>query len=371
MRIVRSKKGADLREQVGQLLLMGFDGTEVTARLRSTFAALQPGGVILFARNITGAQQTWTFLREAQKCVKTPAFLCVDMEGGTVDRLKNVIAPAPAAADVASSGNRKLFRMHGRVLGAECRALGFNVDFTPVVDVGFEQSRSVLTSRTAGDDPAAVVAYAREVLRGLADVGVLGCGKHFPGLGEANLDTHKELPVINKPAARLYTEDLYPYKVLHRQMPFIMVAHAAYPAVTKDNCPASLSKKWLCDILRKRIGYRGLIMADDLEMGGVLAAASIEDAAIETLRAGSDIFPVCHSEEKVWATYEAVLSAAERDRKFAQAIAEKSRRVVQLKNKTRALKRATPAPTQQVLDRLRRQIWELFEEVRMVAVASA
>ena len=350
---------------------MGFDGTEMSARLRSTFASLQPGGIILFARNITGAQQTWEFLRELRKCVSTPAFLCVDMEGGTVDRLKNAIAPAPSAADVAASGNKKLFRMHGRVLGEECRALGFNVDFTPVVDLGHEPSRSVLTSRTASGDPAAVVAYAREVLRGLADAGVLGCGKHFPGLGEANLDTHKELPVISKPASRLYTEDLYPYKVLHRQMPFIMVAHAAYPAVTKDKKPASLSRKWLCEILRKRIGYRGLIMADDLEMGGVLATASIEDAAVETLRAGSDIFLVCHNEEKVWATYEAVLTTAERDRKFAQAVAEKARRVLRLKSNTKALKRQPPAPTQQVLDRLRRQIWELAEEVRLVAVASA
>jgi beta-glucosidase-like glycosyl hydrolase len=106
-------------------------------------------------------------------------------------------------------------------------------------------------------------------------------------------------------------------------------------------------------------------------MGGVLAAASIEDAAVETLRAGSDIFPVCHSEESVWRTYEGVLSAAERDRKFAQVVAEKARRVMRLKGKTRSLKRHSPAPTPPVLDRLRRQIWELSEEVRLVAVASA
>ena len=111
---------------------MGFDGTEASTRLRSMLATLQPGGIILFKRNITAARQTWELLRESQKCVSTPAFLCVDMEGGTVDRLKDVIAPAPSVADIAASGNRKLFRLHGRVLGDECRVLGFNVDFAPV-----------------------------------------------------------------------------------------------------------------------------------------------------------------------------------------------------------------------------------------------
>ena len=186
----------DLRQQVGQLLITGFDGVEISARLRSTFASLQPGGIILFQRNITAARQTWELLRESQKCITTPAFRCVDLEGGTVDRLKDVIAPVPSVADIAATGNKKLFRRHGRVLGDECRRLGFNVDFAPVVDLGLKPSRKVLTSRTASDDPEKVVAYAREFLRGLKDAGVLGCGKHFPGLGRANLDTHTKLPAI-------------------------------------------------------------------------------------------------------------------------------------------------------------------------------
>jgi len=359
----------DLRQQVGQLLLMGFDGTEATAKLRSTFASLQPGGIILFARNITSPRQTWELLVGAQKCIRVPAFRCVDMEGGTVDRLRNVIAPAPAAAEVAASGNRQLFRLHGKVIGDECRALGFNVDFAPVVDLGLEPSRSVLTTRTASDVPKKVVAYAREFLRGLKQAGVLGCGKHFPGLGEANLDTHKELPSIAKPASRLMKEDLHPYQALHRQMPFIMVAHAAYPAVTRDKTPASLSKKWMGDILRRRIGYRGLVLCDDLEMGGVLKAAPIEEAAVETLKAGSDIFMVCHDEEKVWRAYEAVLAAAERDARFARLVAAKAARIVAFKKKAPGMKRHAPAPTQETIDRLRRELWELAEEVRLVVAA--
>ena len=143
----------DLREQVGQLLLMGFDGAECSSKLRSTFASLQPGGIILFKRNITGAEQTWQLLRDAQACLRQPTFLCVDMEGGTVDRLKDVFAPAPAAADVFATRNRKLYRKHGRTVADECRALGFNVDFNPVSDIGFPPSRSVLSSRTVSDDP--------------------------------------------------------------------------------------------------------------------------------------------------------------------------------------------------------------------------
>lgn len=360
----------DLRRQAGQLLLMGFDGTELSGELRSTFTSLQPGGIILFARNLTTAQQTYSLVRESQKTLASPAFLCVDLEGGTVDRFRDILAPAPAVAEVAATANRKIFREHGRLLGAEARALGFNTDFAPVLDLGFEPSRSVLTSRTASKNPKQAIAYARECLKGLADSGVLGCGKHFPGLGEANLDTHKELPAIAKPWKKLWEQDLLPYRALRRDMPFVMVAHAAYPAVTRDRTPASLSKKWIGAILRKKIGYRGLIVSDDLEMGGVLATASIEDAAVETIRAGADIFLVCHDEEKVWRTYEAVLSAAERDRKFAALVADRAKRILDFKKKSPALKRAPASPpSPATVDRLRRAIWHFSEEVRLASAA--
>ena len=367
----RNNNTADLRHQVGQLLIMGFDGTEPSARLRSTLSTLQPGGIILFKRNVATARQTWELLRESQKCISTPAFLCVDMEGGTVDRLKDVIAPAPSVADIAASGNKQLFRLHGRVIGDECRLLGFNVDFAPVVDLGLAPSRNVLTSRTVSDDPKKVVAYAREFLRGLKDAHVVGCGKHFPGLGAANLDTHKELPSINTPAARLMKEDLHPYRELRSQLPFVMVAHAAYPAVTRDREPASISRKWITDILRKRLGYRGLVLCDDLEMGAVQAAAPIEESAVQTLLAGSDIFMACHEEEIVWRAYRAVLTTAERDRRFARLVTEKARRVLAFKRRARELQRHSPAPTDTAVDRLRRQLWELSEEARLVMAANA
>jgi beta-N-acetylhexosaminidase len=364
--------------QIGQLLIIGFDGTEMTPRLASLLMKIQPAGVILFARNITGAEQTHALLRECQKCVATPLFTCVDLEGGTVDRFRCVLGSAPSPAEVFATGNRSLFRKHGRVIGENCRALGFNVDFAPVLDLAYEASRPVMSSRAVSDDPKQVVAYAREFLRGLGDAGVLGCGKHFPGLGEATLDTHHELPSVDKPLRKLRGEDLVPYRVLRRELPFVMVSHAAFPAVTKQHTPASLSKKWITDILRKKIGYRGLICSDDLEMGGVLAAAPIEKAAIEQvtighIRAGGDLGLICHQEDFILRAHEALVREAERDGRFARRVVESARRVLAFKNKAFDKKstpgRRTPAPTSARVEKLTRQLWEFGEEIRLATVA--
>jgi beta-N-acetylhexosaminidase len=353
-------------KHVGQLLIIGFDGTEMSPRLASLLARVQPAGVILFARNIAGAEQTHTLLRECQKCVTTPLFTCVDLEGGKVDRFRNVFGSAPAPADVFATGARKLFRKHGCIIGENCRALGFNVDFAPALDLAFEASRSVMSSRAVSDDPRKVVSYAKDFLGGLGDSAVLGCGKHFPGLGEGNLDSHHELPVIGKSLKRLWEQDLVPYRMMRRQLPFVMVSHAAFPAVTKERTPASLSKKWITDILRKKIGYRGLICSDDLEMGGVLAAAPIEQATIGHIRAGGDLGLICHQEEFIVRSYEAMVSEAERDRRFRDRVEESSQRVMAFKKKH--LAKSRPAPEAAKVERLSRQLWEFGEEVRMAAL---
>ena len=354
----------NLRQQAGQLLILGFEGTEATPHQRSLLRELEPGGVILFAANIVEPTQTWDLLRECQSAVSTPLFRCVDLEGGMVDRLKLVLAPAPAAAAVAARGKRSLFRRHGRLIGDEARALGFNTDFAPVFDLGFAPSRPVLGTRTASEDPKKVTLYAREFLRGLRSAGVLGCGKHFPGLGEAAPDTHHELPAVEKSWKRLWAEDLYPYRALKREMAFVMVAHAAYPAVTRDRTPASISRKWMAEILRKKIGYRGLVVSDDLEMGGVLAATSIEQAAVETLRAGADLFLVCHKEELVRRSYEAVLREAERDSSFARRVQEAARRVLAFKRRTRAMRATSSPPSKKAVERMRSAMLRFADEVQ-------
>src|ERR1700730_18388074 len=206
---------------IGQLLIVGFDGTEMTPRLSSLLKRLQPTGLILFARNIKTPGQTWRLLRDCQKCVSMPLFTCVDLEGGNVDRFREALGPTPSAAEVFSTGDRKLFLKHGYIIGENCRALGFNVDFAPVLALAFEASRSVMSSRVVSAKPSETVAYAREFLAGLRIAGVLGCGKHFPGLGEGRLDSHHELPVIEKPLKKLWAEDLLPYRLLRTQMPMV------------------------------------------------------------------------------------------------------------------------------------------------------
>src|SRR6202521_255131 len=373
-------KTRSAHSQIGQLLIIGFDGTEMSPRLASLLTKVQPAGVILFARNITGAEQTHALLRECHKRVSTPLFTCVDLEGGTVDRFRQRVGSAPSPAEVFATGSRAIFRKHGRVIGENCRALGFNVDFAPVLDLAYEASRSMMRSRAVSDDPKQVVAYAREFLRGLGDAGVLGCGKHFPGLGEATLDTHHELPSVDKPLRKLWDEDLVPYRSLslRRELPFVMVSHAAFPAVTKQRTPASLSKKWITDILRKKIGYRGLICSDDLEMGGVLAAAPSEQAAIEQvtighIRAGGDLGLICHQEDFILRAYESLIREAERDSRFARRVRESARRVLAFKKKAldkkSAARRRTPAPTSARVEKLTRQLWEFGEEIRLAALA--
>ena len=357
--------------QMGQLLIVGFEGTEITPRFSALLKRMQPAGVILFARNIKTAEQTWQLLRECQNCVSVPLFPCVDLEGGSVDRVREVLGPAPSAAAVFSTGDRKLFRKHGQVIGENCRALGFKVDFAPVLDLAFEASRSVMSSRVVSPNPRETAAYAREFLAGLRLAGVLGCGKHFPGLGEGRLDSHHELPVIEKTIKRLWAEDLLPYRILRAQMPLVMISHAAYPLVTHDQTPASLSKVWIKNILRKRVGYRHLIVSDDLEMGGVLSAVSVKQAAVEHIRAGGDLCLICHREDYIAQAYEELVNTIERDPKFAKRVRESVERVLAFKKRSAKILRRSARPSSSTVEKLSRQLWEFGEQVRLDALERA
>jgi beta-N-acetylhexosaminidase len=354
--------------QLGQLLIIGFDGTEISPSLASLLQRVQPAGVILFARNIVRVEQTYKLLKDCQAQVEVPLFRCVDLEGGKVDRLRNAIGPAPSPADVFASGNRKLYRGHGRVIGENCRAVGFNVDFAPAMDLAFEASKSVMSSRAVSADPKETATYAREFLGGLHASGVLGCGKHFPGLGEGTLDSHHELPVIEKPWKKLWEQDLAPFRTLRRSLPFIMVSHAAYPAVTRERTPASLSRKWISDILKKRMGYRGLVASDDLEMGGVLMAAPIEQAAAGFVRAGGDLCLICHKAEFVTRSFAEMQRLVAEDRAFAMRATESVKRVLAFKKKSRGLRRWAKAPDANTVERLSRRLWEFSELVRLETI---
>jgi beta-N-acetylhexosaminidase len=366
-----SQKSNSAAKPVGQLLVVGFDGTEVTHVLAEMLARIQPAGVILFARNIVNAQQTYQLLKDCQAQVSQPIFTAVDLEGGRVDRFRNVTGPAPSAAEVFASGDRKLFRKHGQLIGKICAALGFNVDFAPVLDLAFEASRKVMSSRAFSTDPKAVALYAREFLAGLKSAGVIGAGKHFPGLGEGNLDSHHDLTVIKKSFNRIWDEDLAPYRLIKRELPMVLVNHANYPAITRDRLPASLSKYWISDVLRRKIGYGGLIVSDDLEMSGILKAAPMHEAATGFIAAGGDLCLICHEQAGIEQAYETMLRKAEREARFRRRVVESARRVAAFKKRSKELKRRSPAPSPEKISRLSTQLWEFSEQVRLQALSLA
>ncbi len=344
---------------------MGFEGVEADANLRRLLSDVRPGGVILFARNIVEPAQTHALLSQCQQAVEAALYRCVDLEGGSVDRLRDVIGPAPSVADVAATGSPELYRQHGRILGEAARALGFNVDFAPVLDLGAAASKQVLGTRTASADPLGVVDYGRQFLLGLREAGVLGCGKHFPGLGSARVDSHFELPVVDKPWSRLWAEDLVPYRQLRRRMSFAMVAHAAYPQVTGDGMPASLSAKWMTAVLRKRIGYGGIIVSDDLEMGGALAAGPVEKLAVAAVEAGADMLLVCRQEELVRRAFDGLMWRAQRDRKFRERVRAAALRVRFLKSRHRRMLAFQPPPSAERVAELRQGLARFANEVRL------
>lgn len=363
--MTRSKQRLSAPAELGQLLVIGFEGTEMSPPLSDLLSRVQPAGVILFARNIVNPQQTHKLLKSCQAAVGEPLFTAVDLEGGRVDRFRDVVGTTPAAAEVFACARAQLFRKHGEIIGRNCRALGFNLDLAPVLDLAFEASRNVMSSRSVSRDPRQVVEYARGFLSGLRSAGVIGAGKHFPGLGEGNLDSHHDLPVIDKTLAALWEEDLVPYRAVKRELPMVLINHANYPAVTQDGSPASLSKKWITDVLRRRIGFRGLIVSDDLEMGGVLQAAPVDEAAVRFIRAGGDLALICHAPENVEAGFQALLRAYQRDAKFRSRAAESARRVAAFKRKHAKLLRLAPAPTEEKIERLSRQLWEYSEQIRL------
>ena len=210
---------------------------------------------------------------------------------------------------------------------------------------------------------------ARSCVHPLKSAGVIGCGKHFPGLGEAHLDTHHDLPDVNKPWKQLWEEDLQPFRMMRRDFPMLLVGHACYPAVTRDRTPSSLSKKFVTDILRNKIGYRGLVLSDDLEMGGVLAAAPIEQAAAQFIAAGGDLALICHKEEFILRAFEFMARETEKSRAFARRVEESASRVQAFKRKCKELRPRNSAPSAQKLQKLSRTLWEFSEQVRILGFA--
>ncbi len=383
--------GLTVRQAAGSLLVVGLGGSELTALERAWLRLVRPGGVILFRRNIADAQQTRALLEEATGFCCGRAVRCVDVEGGTVNRLRDALAPIASAQAVAaamraptlSQRTREdgaprvsaprpsaLARKHGELIARAVKAFGFNTTLAPVVDLALPEAAEVLGSRTAGANAAEVIGYAREFLAGIAAQGVVGCGKHFPGLGGAAGDTHFVTPAIQRTWTQLWEEDVVPYREMHRAMPMIMMNHAAYPHTPGKNEPASASRFWIAETLRKRIEYKGIILSDDLEMGGILKFLPVENAAVAAIRAGSDLLEICHSPELILRTYEALGSEGERSAAFRKVLLATARGTARKRARLYA-RGVAPALSEKKLQALRTSILNFNETVAAIVDASA
>lgn len=320
-------KATALRHRVGSLLIVGVESTSLSALETAWLRSLQPSGLILFRRNIEAAAQLHGLWKQAASALTNPFFRCVDLEGGTVDRLRDLVGPTPSAAEVAATSWPAIFREHGAFIGRMLRALGFNLNLAPVLDLALPASRGVMGTRVISEVPEKVIGYAREFIAGLQQHGILGCGKHFPGLGGGTLDSHHATPSIDRTWGQVWEQDLQPYRALASKLPLIMVNHAAYPKIERPSRPASLSRFWIQEVLRGKLRYRGLVISDDMEMGGVLNHASPESAAIEAIAAGTDLLEICHRADRVLATHEALLREAERSPAFARCVNRAAKRV--------------------------------------------
>lgn len=349
-----------LRHQVGQLIIAGLEGTELTSVERAWLKLIRPGGVILFRRNIEQAGQTVQLLNDATGAIGSPAFRCIDLEGGLVDRLRDLIAPMPSSAAVFASGKRSHFKKHGHLIGKEARILGLNTVFAPVLDLALQESSSVMRTRVVSPHASEVTRYAEAFLQGLTSQRILGCGKHFPGLGGGNLDSHHAMPVIERAFTTMWEEDIVPFRELAGQLPMVMVSHASYPHASGKSLPASVSAFWITNILRKKLRFRGLVVSDDMEMGGILTQMPIEDAAIEAVLAGTDLLEICRDPSLILSAYEALLSEAEHSPFFRLKIQGAVRRIERSK-KRQSFTQTIPRPNSKMLEQLRAEI-ETFEQ---------
>jgi beta-N-acetylhexosaminidase len=332
----------DLRVKVGQLFFVGFDGTVDGPALRDYLDAVRPGGLIHFARNIESAEQVRALndaLMQASEGAKAgrgasvPApFISVDQEGGRVSRLRKIFPPLPTAAALASLSEARI-RDYGRALGAALGALGFNADYAPVVDLSSPGAVNGIGDRSFGEDAALVVRCARAFIAGFTDAGIASWVKHFPGLGATDLDSHIGLPVCGRDAAAMWDRDLLPFRECANDAAGVMIAHVHCPVFDPDTAvPASLSRAVVTGLLRARMGYEGIALTDDLEMGAV-AGPPPADLALATLRAGSDMIMFCNSEPKAREAYEGVYDAVRSgaideaiiDRSVARILAAKQR----------------------------------------------
>ena len=331
-------------QKVGQLLVAGVEGTQPGQDAVQAVQDYQVGGVILFGRNVESAGQ----LAELTNGLKelngdhTPLFLCVDQEGGRVDRMPPEVSRTPSAWQVGQALARGTAGAeYGALLAEECAAFGFNMDFAPSLDIWSNPDNTVIGDRAFGGDWEWVTDFGFRAVEAMAERGgVIPVVKHFPGHGDTAVDSHVDLPVVDKSLEELWQSELVPFDMVlsgrfwgepvMEPAPAVMVAHILLSQVDPDY-PSSLSHKVVTGLLRQEMGYQGVVCTDDLTMGAVSDTYGMGEAAVLAVEAGCDLLLVCHGADNLTAARDALLEAADSGRLSPERLDESVKRILSLK----------------------------------------
>jgi beta-N-acetylhexosaminidase len=349
-----------MRDDIGQLLWIGFAGP-VTAALRDRLDRGEAGATIVFKRNLPVAGEELVDLDALVAMTAelhrrapdgTPALIAIDQEGGRVQRVRAPATPWPAMAAFdrfAEPEDAALAEAVGRAVGDELAALGFDIDFAPVLDVHTNPANPVIGDRAFGTTAEAVARRALGFARGLDAAGVIACGKHFPGHGDTATDSHLELPLVDHDWDRLERVELLPFRrAAAAGLPMIMTAHVVFAALDAGR-PATLSPEVMTGLLRERLGFGGVIVSDDLDMKAIADHMGAGPAAVAAVRAGCDVLLLCKDEENQAEAEAALLRAAEADSALRRRIGESAGRVRALKAAHAAARAQRPPASRTVV----------------------
>ncbi len=318
-----------LEQKVGQLFILGFQGYELDRETRLLIESIRPGGFLFFQRNIENFDQVYDLTGRLRDIAGIPGFLAIDHEGGRVDRLKQLFAPIPSMAELAEAGTASL-RLGARIIAAELEATGFNVDFAPVVDIRLPNS--IMTDRCLASSPVEIVRLASAFIAELSKRRVVTCAKHFPGLGGAVSDPHFSLPRIDRTKRQIQQEDAIPFLRLFDQIGMIMICHAQYPSLGDDKpIPASLSSRVIDGFLRKKLGYKGISITDDLTMGAVTSLGLKPDTFLRAIEAGNDLLLFSQTTPLVEQAFQLIVRSARGSTSLRRRIDESVERILTLK----------------------------------------
>ena len=325
---------ATLKEKIGQMIMIGLKGEELTKEEEQLLRNYSFGGFILFAHNLKEPKQILSLCRSLWEIEKEHLpFIAIDQEGGRVHRLPAPFTHFPAAAALGRTGNTDLAYRFGLATARELAAVGINLNFAPVLDVHSNPDNPVIGDRSLSSDPRQVATLGWSVIEGLRDGGIIPCGKHFPGHGDTTKDSHLDLPVVEKDLTALRAIELPPFvRACRNQIESLMTAHVLYPSLDRDY-PATLSQAIIGRFLREEIGYQGVVFGDDLEMEAISKSYSLEAAVERAVRAGVDVLLFCHETENAVRALKFLCREAEKKKQLKAQTEASYRRIQKLKQR--------------------------------------